>query len=169
MTSAAATVRLREIEPADQPLLARWLEADHVRPVWGDPAETLRVLDTPLPAGDGRALIETGDRPIGFIQWQHPTRAELDLAGLYDIPPSVIDIDIMIGEPEATGRGFGPQAVTLVAAQALSDPDVPFLIACAAADNKTSQKAFAKAGFAANREFDDIPHGRHLLMIRRRA
>ena len=49
MTARAATVRLRDITSAGRPLLARWLEADNVRPVWGDPAETLRVLDAPPP------------------------------------------------------------------------------------------------------------------------
>lgn len=167
MTSPES-VRLRELTPADRPLLARWLAAEHVRPVWGDPAKILRALDTPLPSGHGRALIETAGRPVGFIQWRHPTRAELDIAGLYDIPTSVIDIDLMIGEPDATGRGIGSQAIALVAAKALSDPAVPFVIGCAAVYNTASQKAFRKAGFTADREFDDIPHGRHILMIRRR-
>ena len=168
MKAEDATVRLRDITSADRPLLARWLEADHVRPVWGDSTETLRILDSPLPAGHGRALIEAAGRPIGFIQWQHPTRSELDLAGLYDISTNVIDIDLMIGELEATGHGFGSQAIALVTVQALSDPNVPFLIGCAAVDNTASQKAFTKAGFTADREFDDIPHGRHVLMVRRR-
>jgi RimJ/RimL family protein N-acetyltransferase len=169
VTSAAATVRLRDISAADHPLLARWLEAGHVRPVWGDPAETLRSLDTPLPAGHGRALIETAGRPAGFIQWQHPTRAELDTAKLYDIPTSVIDIDILIGEPDATNRGTGSQAIALVAAEALSDPAIPFVIGCAAVPHTASQSAFRKAGFTADREFDDLPHGRHVLMVRRRS
>ena len=168
MTSPES-VRLRELTPADRPLFARWLAADHVRAVWSDPAEALHTLDTPLPAGHGRALIETAGRPVGFIQWQHPTRAELDTAGLYDIATSAIDIDLLIGESEFINRGIGSQAIALVAAKALSDPSAPFVIGCAGVTNLASQKAFTKAGFTADREFDDVPHGRHVLMIRRRS
>lgn len=100
--------------------------------------------------------------------WQHPTGAELDMAGLTDIPTSVIDIDIMIGEHDALGSGLGPSAIRLVAETVLSDPAVPFVMGCARVDNLASQRAFAKAGFRADREFDDVPDGRYVLMVRHR-
>ena len=98
-----------------------------------------------------------------------PARAELNTTGLYDIPTSVIDIDNITGELDNTDRGIGSRAIALVAAKALSDPAVPFAIGCAAVHNTASQKAFTKAGFTADREFDDNPHARHVLMIRRRS
>ncbi|NTW59579.1 MAG: GNAT family N-acetyltransferase [Nitrospirae bacterium] len=91
-----------------------------------------------------------------------------DVAGLADIPTSVIDIDIMIGEFDALGRGLGPEAIRLVVEVALSDPTVPFMMACARLDNPVSQLAFAKAGFRKDREFDDVPNGLHMLMVRHR-
>jgi RimJ/RimL family protein N-acetyltransferase len=107
-------------------------------------------------------------RKVGIILWQHPTREELDLAGLADIPASAIDIDIMIGEVAALGRGFGTNAIRLVAETALSDAGVPFVMACVRLDNLASQRAFAKAGFRRDREFDDVPNGPHVLMVRHR-
>ena len=35
-------------------------------------------------------------------------------------------------------------------------------------DNPPSQRAFAKAGFRMDREFDDVPNGLHVLMARDR-
>jgi RimJ/RimL family protein N-acetyltransferase len=161
-------LHLRDVAPDDLPLIERWLHAAHVRDVWGDPGANLRLLSEPPASGNGRALIEADGRPVGLVQWQHPTRAELDLAGLTDIPTSAVDIDIMIGEFGAQGRGLGSGAIGRVAERALSDPAVPFAMACARLDNLASQRAFAKADFRRDREFDDVPHGLHVLMVRRR-
>ena len=161
-------LRLREIIHDDLPLIERWLHADHVRAAWGDPIQNLRLLDCAPAQGNGRAIIEADGHGIGLVLWQHPTREELGVAGLADIPARAIDIDIMIGEPDAVGRGIGPRAITQVADQALARPDVPFVMACAGVGNRASQRAFEKAGFRADRTFDDTPFGPHVLLVRRR-
>ena len=161
-------IRLREVPDPDLPLIERWLRQPHVRDSWGDPDANLRLLREPPAAGHWRAMIEADGRPVGLVLWQHPTRDELDLACLFDVPANVIDIDIMIGEPDAVGRGFGSAAIGLVAENALADPAVPFVIGCARLDNLASQKAFAKAGFRKDRVFDDTPNGLHVLMVRHR-
>ncbi len=161
-------VRLRDVGPDDLPLIGRWLQANHVRPAWGDPDDNLRLLVEPPAAGHWRAIVEAEGRAVGLVLWQHPTRAELDLAGLADIPASAIDIDLMIGEPDAVGRGIGAATLRRVAAAALTDPAVPLVIGCTGVDNLASQRAFIKAGFCRDRLFDDVPHGPHVLMVRRR-
>lgn len=161
-------IHLRDVASEDWPLIERWLHAAHVRRMWGDPDENLGVLHEPLGHGAGRAIIEVDGREVGLVLWQHPKRNELDSAGLTDIPTSAIDIDIMIGEPDAVGAGLGSSAIRRVADAALCDPAVPFVMACAQLDNRASQRAFAKAGFCADREFDDVPYGRYVLMIRYR-
>jgi RimJ/RimL family protein N-acetyltransferase len=159
---------LRDVTNDDLPLIEQWLHADHVRSTWGDPGANLCLLNE-LPAnGNWRAIIEADGHRVGIVLWQHPTREELDVAGLADIATSVIDIDIMIGESDALGRGLGSGAISLVAEVALSDPTVPFVMACARLDNLASQRAFAKAGFRKDREFDDVPNGLHVLMVRHR-
>jgi len=160
-------VRLCDVTPDDLPLIEGWLRAEHVRRFWGEPGENVRLLRHP-PPGMNRALIEVDGRKVGLVLRQHPTRQELDEAGLDEIPESVIDIDIMIGEADAVGRGIGPAAVGLVAERALKDTSVPFVMAAASVENRASRRAFEKAGFRMEREFDDVPGGRCVLMVRRR-
>jgi RimJ/RimL family protein N-acetyltransferase len=156
---------LLDVTSDDLPLIEQWLQADPVRQYWGDPAENMRRLRSAPGAGHWRAIIDADGRKVGLVLWQHPTRQELDVAGLTDIPESVIDIDIMIGEQESAGRGIGSATLRLVAENALADPAVPFVIGCARSDNLASLRAFAKAGSREDREFDDVPHGRHVLMV----
>ena len=164
----AMDLRLLQVTDDDLPLIEHWLHADHVRSAWGDPAANFRLLSEPPASGSWRAVIAADGRKVGLVLWQHPTREELDAAGLVDIPTSVIDIDIMIGELAAWGRRLGSGAITLVAEAALSDPTVPFVMACARLDNLASQRAFARAGFRQDREFDDGPDGRYVLLVRYR-
>lgn len=159
------SVHLRDVIADDLPLVERWLHADHVRRAWGDPDANLRLLRAPPPEGHWRGVIEADGVAVGLVLWQHPTREELDVAGLTDIPASVIDIDIMVGERDALGRGHGAAAIRLVTEVALADPAVPFVMACARLDNLASRRAFASAGFREDREFDDVPHGRYVLMV----
>ncbi|MEB3313332.1 MAG: GNAT family N-acetyltransferase [Cyanobacteriota bacterium] len=161
-------LRLRDVTKDDLLLIEQWLHRDHVRSTWGDSDTNLGLLREPPTNGHWRAIIETDGRAIGLVLWQHPTREELDVAGLTDISTSVIDIDIMIGEFDALGRGLGSSSIRLVAELALSDPTVPFLIACVRLDNLPSQRAFTRAGFRKDREFNDVPNGLHMLMVRHR-
>ena len=160
------SLRLRDVTDDDLAHIARWLHADHVRSTWGDPDANLGLFKRPPACGSGRAIIEADGHAVGVVLWQHPGREELDLAGLTDIPTSVIDVDVMIGETAALGQGLGSGAVCLVAEAALFDPTVPFVMACARLENRVSQRAFAKAGFRRDREFDDVPNGLHVLMVR---
>lgn len=160
-------VRLLDVANSDLPLIERWLHADHVRRYWGEPGDNARLLREPPAAGNGRAIIEADGRKVGLVLWQHPTRQELDGAELHDIPESVIDIDIMIGEAYETGRGVGTKAIRMVAETALADPTVPFIIGATMTNNVASLRAFEKAGFKQDREFDDVPSGRYVLMVRR--
>lgn len=161
-------VRLREVTNDDLPLIEQWLHAGHVCSTWGDPDVNIQLLRNSPANGHWRAVIEADGCKVGLVLWQHPTRQELDEAGLIDIPENVIDIDIMIGERTEVGRGMGPAALRLVAEAALSDPAVPFVIATTLLDNQASQRAFTKAGFRIDRGFDDVPSGRCVLMVRHR-
>jgi RimJ/RimL family protein N-acetyltransferase len=161
-------LRLCDVTNDDLLLIGQWLRAGHVRTDWGDPDANIRLLRDPPGTGRWRAIIEADGRKVGLVLWQHPSRQELDIAGLTDIPETVIDIDIMIGERDAVGRGVGSAVLRLVAETALSDPAVPFVMACTQVDNLASQRACARAGFRKDREFDDVPNGRYVLMVRHR-
>ena len=160
-------VRLTPFAAGDGPLLARWLGQEHVRRWWGDPAAVERELAA-IGARACRTVIEADGARVGLLVWGPPTRAELDEAGLAEVPESVVDIDVMIGEPAAVGRGIGTEALRQLAARALADPAVPYLIAATAAGNDASLRAFVKAGFAVARTFDDPASGPCLLLRRDR-
>jgi len=160
-------VRLLAASDDDGPAIESWLRRDHVRRWWGDPDENLRLLAARGP-GERKGIIAADGARVGLVLWGNPPREELDAAGLADVPGAVVDIDIMIGEPGALGRGIGTEALRLVAAAALADPSVPYLIAATAAGNDASLRAFAKAGFRVDREFDDPDAGRCLLLRRDR-
>ena len=167
VTTPPSRVSLAPLTQADLPLVEAWLRAEHVRRFWGDPEENYRNLACPEP-GTSLAVILEGGRRVGLVLWRHPSRRELDEAGLCDIPTSVMDMDIMLGELEAVGRGIGPAAIALVAQRVLADPSVPCLIAACMRENAASRLAFAKAGFGLDREFDDPLGGWCFLLKRER-
>ncbi|MEW5702202.1 MAG: GNAT family N-acetyltransferase [Candidatus Zixiibacteriota bacterium] len=160
-------IRLVDVRGPDWSLINRWLKAEHVRRWWGDPGEILVQLGR-LPAESRLAVIEADGRKVGLVLWGHPPATELDEAGLHDVSPDAIDIDIMIGEQDMVGRGVGTAAIRLVVEEALADPTVPYLIAVPMMDNIASIGAFSKAGFSVDRRFDDPVCGRCVLLVRRR-
>jgi len=131
-------------------------------------AANLRLLGASPASGSGRDLIDADGWKIGIVLWLHPRREQLDLAGRTDIPASVIDIDIVIGEVAALQRGDVSNAIRLVAETALSDAGIPFVMAPARLKNPDSQRAFAETGFRRGWEFEDLPSGLHVLMVRHR-
>ena len=157
-------VGLIEFTVEDLPLVADWVGRDHVRRWWGDPERSLAELKSQKK----RAIIAAGNVKVGLVVWAHPPRGELDEAGLHDVSEEVIDIDIMIGEPDALGRGVGTRAIRLVADRIFRQNDVAHIIAATSTANTASIRAFEKAGFRSEREFDDPQCGRCLLMIRER-
>jgi aminoglycoside 6'-N-acetyltransferase len=112
-------------------------------------------------------IVEAG-RPVGYLCWQHPSRAELVEAGLHEVPDSAIAVDLMIGEPDAVGRGIGPRALERVRELAWRDPGVPFVMLCTSIENSAAQRAFHKAGFARRRVFDDPGGGPCCLFVAER-
>lgn len=113
-------------------------------------------------------LIEADGHKVGLVRWQHPERVDLEVAGLDAIPTSVIDIGIMIGERDAAGQGFGPQAMRRGAEAVLADPSLPCVIGCAEVGKLASQRAFVKAGFCRDRLFYEVPNGDGVLRVRQR-
>lgn len=164
---APAAVRLVDVGAGDLAMIAGWLREEHVRRWWGDPAAGLRAIAAPRD-GARRALIEAAGLKVGVVLWGHPPAEELAAAGLADVPAAAIDIDIMIGERDALGRGIAAAALRQVADAALADAAVPYLIAAVMAGNAASLRAFVKAGFRVEREFADPESGPCLLLRQER-
>lgn len=134
----------------DLALAARWLRRAHVARWWGEPAQALAEVA----AHDQRsaAMILLDGRPVGLLCWQVPSRAELVEAGLDDLPSDLVDIDVMIGEPDALGRSVGPCALRLLFG-ALRERGVRRVGLATALANTRALSAYARAGLVPYRDF----------------
>jgi aminoglycoside 6'-N-acetyltransferase len=133
-------------------LLDTWLRRPHVARWWGEPDRALAaVLQRPRGA---EALIVVNARAVGFVCWQTLSEEERSSADLDGLPDGLVDVDILIGEPEVVGRGVGPAALRLVLAT-LKASGVPIVGLAAATTNQRALYAYAKAGFRAYHDFHE--------------
>jgi aminoglycoside 6'-N-acetyltransferase len=95
-------------------LVERWLKEDHVARWWREPVE--EAIEKRYAGIEGRRLtrqflIELDGRPAGMIQTylvrDHPEWQELVKVG-----DDVAGVDLMIGEPDLVGHGFGPRVLS---------------------------------------------------------
>lgn len=146
-------------------LLARWLAAPHVKRWYPQPADHLAWAIDP-PHGGERALILCDGQPVGYMRWQVVPRATLDSVGLFDIPESSTDIDLLIGDGSLVGHGVGPAALELLGKQLRERGGTPLLGLTTSIDNVSARRAFEKAGFRVLRQYEPPGYGSCYLMVR---
>ena len=155
-------VGLEVLDPRrHQHLLERWLRSPHVARWWGAADLHLRTLWQR--SKDTHALITADGRLVGYLCWQRPSREELEAAQLTDLPEDLVDIDILIGEPDYLGCGVGPKALTVLLAR-LHSEGVRFAGMATSISNLRAIRAFEKAGFSLFRLFED-PDGPYRYMV----
>ncbi len=147
---------------ADLSLLERWLRSPHVVRWWGTQDRLVTVLAQRSRETD--AMITVDGEPVGYLCWQTPSASELVDAGLSDLPDDLVDIDILIGEPEFLGRGIGPRALVLLLAK-LRGAGVGFAGLGTSTSNRSAIRAFEKVGFRAFRDFEDPEFGPCRYMV----
>jgi len=147
---------------ADLPLLERWLRSPHVVRWWGTQDPQLTKVARQSMNTD--AVITAEGKPVGYLCWQTPSPSELADVGLTDLPEDLVDIDILIGEPEFLGRGIGPRALVLLLAK-LRGEGVGFAGLGTSTSNRAAIRAFEKAGFRPFRDFDDPEFGPCRYMV----
>jgi RimJ/RimL family protein N-acetyltransferase len=140
----------------DLQLFERWLRSPHVVRWWGNPDLQLKTLEQR--SKETHALITADGRPVGYLCWQRPSREELEAAGLTDLSKDLVDIDILIGEPELLGRGVGPQALVLLLAR-LRGEGVGFAGVGTSISNRAAIRAYEKAGFRLFKDFSEPGSG----------
>lgn len=154
-------VRLLPFDPGrDRDRVGAWLREPEVERWWGpaDAAEAAIARHDPRDC----ALIAADGEPVGYLAWQVPTREELLAAGLAELPADLVDIDLLIGAPAALGRGIGPQALELLA-ERLRAAGVRTVGLATAAAHSRARRAYAKAGFALWRVFEEGGQTMHYL------
>ncbi len=144
-------------------LVERWLKEDHVARWWREPVE--EAIEKRYAGIEGRRptrqfLIELDGRPAGMIQTylvrDHPEWQELVKVG-----DDVAGVDLMIGEPDLVGHGFGPRVLSaFVEDVVFADRFTNAVVATVEEPNRRSWRAFEKAGFVHVRDVqeDGLPH-----------
>jgi aminoglycoside 6'-N-acetyltransferase len=156
-------VKLRALDlSADRPLLERWLQSPHVVQWWG--TQDVQFTGQGQRSSGTDAMITADGKPVGYLCWQRPSPSEIAAAGLTELPGDLMDIDIMIGEPEFLGCGVGPRALVLLLAK-LRDEGVRFAGLGTSTSNRVAIRAFEKAGFRAFRDFEDPEFGPCRYMV----
>lgn len=156
-------VELRALDlTADRPLLEPWLRSPHVVRWWG--TQDMQVTGLGQRSRNTEAVITAGRKPVGYLCWQRPSTSEIAAARLTGLPADLMDIDILIGEPEFLGCGVGPRALGLLLAK-LRGEGVGFAGLGTSTSNRAAIRAFEKAGFLAFRDFDDPEFGPCRYMV----
>jgi RimJ/RimL family protein N-acetyltransferase len=135
------------------PLMARWLEAPHVREWWGDPAEELDHIREMIAGRDTTrpSVILLDGRPIGYIQvWSlgdHQNETWLvDHPWLAEFPPETVGVDITISEEALLSKGIGSATLKLFLAGLIAEGHRTIIIDPDPA-NARAVRAYEKAGF----------------------
>lgn len=151
---------------ADWVRLEGWLRLRHVARWWGDPGEQLAVCRDRRP-GDGHASIALDGRPVGYLRFQRVRPEELAAAGLLGaVPAGSVDVDLLLGEKEAVGRGIGPLALGLLVERLRAEGGAPLVGMSVATINRRAIRAHEKAGFRALLEYLDPWYGACVVMAR---
>jgi len=157
-------VRLEIFDPElHSQRLRDWLHRPHVARWWGDPQ--LALENSLRCSPENHAVIVADGAPVGYLCWQTPPQSELEAAGLTDLPEDLVDIDVLIGEPESIGRGVGPRSLGSLLARLRVDPVVTVAGVGTSVSNESAIRAFEKAGFRLFREFLDPEFGPCLYMV----
>jgi aminoglycoside 6'-N-acetyltransferase len=156
----------RPLARADLPLVDRWLHTDHVRH-WWPPYPDLEAHYGPALAGEEPIrvdLVLEDGHAVGLIQSylvvDYPEWDELVRVGA-----GVAGIDLLLGEPDAVGRGLGPRVLAAYTSRVVfDDPAVQACVAGVDVRNERSLRAFAKAGFQPVRDY--VEDGRSHRLVR---
>lgn len=130
------TIDIRPLDAGDYPLLLTWLQQPHVREWWDDGDDTIEKVAASFGDDDGceRYLIMADERAVGYIQ-------------SYWVEGNSAGLDLFIGEPDAVGRGLGPQVIRAFIARELAPRNPARIIIDPDPANRRAIRCYTKAGF----------------------
>ena len=161
-TDGAAVFTFEPVGEQHMSLLFDWLSQPHVRKWWGDPQRELELIRTGRRSGEADGYVATiAGTPVGYIQSWVPSEFDEE-EWLKEQPEGTLGIDILIGDPDLTGKGLGPAMIGEFCARLRGDGAGRIVIDPDPA-NEHAVRAYHKAGFAPLAEYTS-PSGRTLLM-----
>lgn len=169
--SGETEVVFRPLLTADLPLLARWFNASHARRWFGNgrsaddiAAEYVPVIDGAVPI---RAfVVVVGRRPVGMVEWVRMGDFP-DFQRAYGVEdPNTANCDVLVGEPDLVGRGFGPRMVRAFLERVVfADPRVSACVIDPEPDNAIAIRAYEKVGFGFLRALPDDGEGNPVYLM----
>jgi len=133
----------------------------------GNPETNIAGIER-LQESGGHALIDVETQSVGYLCWQPYSEEELAIVGEASPSTGFMDVDIFIGEPAFLNCGVGPRVLRMLLTRLWEDPSVRIVGICTSVENKQALRAFEKAGFSRQRQFDDPDHGPCWFMVARR-
>ncbi|MCX7750623.1 MAG: GNAT family N-acetyltransferase [Candidatus Bipolaricaulota bacterium] len=130
-------VVLRPLAAGDRPLLSRWLADRELRRYTA--RRSPRQFPSRSPADhEFLILLRDGSRPIG-------------ICGLLGVRERSAQLGILLGERDAWGHGYGPEALGVLLRYAQGELGLSQISLFVHADNVRAIRAYAKVGFTIER------------------
>ena len=137
-------VRLRPLDPADGPLVVQWRSRPDVASELFTPAPTLEEHSR-----WSREVLSRGEREEYVICWRAHGDRPVGTVGLSAISRRHrrAEYGILLGEPDARGRGLAMAASRLILARAFGELALERVYLHAFADNATAVALYERLGF----------------------
>ena len=162
VTLRGAAVTLRPMGEGDWDILLKWNNdpvvmelADH-NPFEESTLEELQTIYRWISTHAYCFIMEVDGNPIGEC-WLQRMNLQRIVSQFPD--KDLRRIDLMIGEKELWGRGYGTEAIRLLVDFGFQRERADAIFAPVMADNHRSQRAFQKNGFTCHARFQE-PDGR---------
>jgi aminoglycoside 6'-N-acetyltransferase len=162
----SAEITFRPLSRGDLTTLREWLNTPHVYEWWGTGAgpqalggpgghaatiEQMEAKYSPAIAAGGpthRYVIESDGRAVGLIQWYRLTEFPEYAREIGESAEGTASLDLLIGAPDAVGRGLGSRAIAaFVSTVVLTADRISRVVAGPDVRNVRSIAAFERAGF----------------------
>lgn len=137
-------VRLRALEPADYPTLARWLNDAGVMVFWGHPGNTVTIADVSRQE-EANAARGTSRKYI-IETFEGQSVGQIDYYDL-DWQARSCWVSIMIGERDFWSGGYGTDAMQTLLSYLFDQLGLHRIGLTVHASNERARRSYAKSGF----------------------
>jgi RimJ/RimL family protein N-acetyltransferase len=169
-------ITFKKLELKDMPLFFEWVKKPHIARWWKSDTyeEFVEKYQSKINgAADNYSfpfIIHIDEKPIGWIQYYLADKTDDGWwMKQHGQPVGTIGMDIIIGETEYIGKGFGTMLIKKFVEKIFKETAAPKIIIDPDVENKAAIRCYEKVGFQKVKEIDtpeffDEPPGKSLLM-----